>query len=814
MKIIDLNGKWNGQCYKDGNQDFTFAGSVPGCVHTDLMGNKIPSDIYYRDNADKCQWIEDCDWKYERSFTLESTPQNAFLVFEGLDTYADIYLNGNLIGKTENMFVRHEFPVSELLTVGENTVSVYFRSPIREVSGKEERPAAFTCERLHTRRIQCTYGWDWVARFVTCGIWRDAYIEERGGFDVKKPYIYTEVATDTWAQIVVEAETVNYENGGYYNIAITDPSGKEVYDHRFYTEEPSFKHYINIRNAELWYPLGYGNQPIYTLSICGKEYKFGIRTAVIEELPDEIGSPYYDKCLELKETESGREYDKTENFSGFRLLINGKPIMCKGANWVPCEPFPSAESDEKITSILSLAREAGVNMLRVWGGGIFEKEHFYDECDRLGILLSQDFLMACGHYPEKDESFLSHVRAEVEFAARELRNHPSLVWWSGDNENAAFGYDDSEDYWGRNVIHKAIMPMLLKHDPRRRFLLSSPYGGNVYACRTSGTTHNTQSLGFTFPYVFDTDMEDYKEYFSSMPARFMAEEPTMGATSLPSLRKFMTESDIYDESEMWEYHTKPNPTLPFTLFEFLNTFTHKVLGEYKDGFDRFFKLKYAQYEWVRVTLENARRNRGFMNGMIYWMWNDCWPASSGWSFVDYYCLPKASYYSFKRCASQLVVSIDKSDKYDIYLCNDGFDKHELELSLSYIKDGKVVHVENATASIGAQSSECVYSLPLDVLPDGAMLICDARSDNFSTRAFYKSGKLPIVPCSAPEIIAQNEDSITLRAKEYIHALELDGEYVFDDNYFSLMPNETRTVNFRPLENAMTKEITVVGYTVK
>ena len=207
---------------------------------------------------------------------------------------------------------------------------------------------------------------------------------------------------------------------------------------------------------------------------------------------------------------------------------------------------------------------------------------------------------------------------------------------------------------------------------------------------------------------------------------------------------------------MWEYHTKPTPTLPFTLFEFLNTFTHKVLGEYKDGFDRFFKLKYAQYEWVRVTLENARRNCGFMNGMIYWMWNDCWPASSGWSFVDYYCLPKASYYSFKRCASQLVVSIDKSDKYDIYLCNDGFDKHELELSLSYIKDGKVVHVENATVSIGAQSSECVYSLPLDVLPDGAMLICDARSDNFSTRAFYKNGKLPIVPCSAPEIIEQHK----------------------------------------------------------
>ena len=252
MKIIDLNGKWNGKCFLDGKPDFTFSGNVPGCVHTDLMGKHIPIDIYYRDNADKCQWIEDRDWEYSRSFTVDTVPNGAFLVFEGLDTYTDIYLNGTLIGKTDNMFIRHEFSVTEVLKEGENTLSVYFRSPVREVKGKEERPAAFTCERLHSRRIQCTYGWDWVARFVTCGIWRDTYIETREGFDIKKPYIYTEVEDDRWAQIVIEAETENYENGAYYEIKIKAPSGGEVYRHRFYTKEPFFKHYINIPSPELW----------------------------------------------------------------------------------------------------------------------------------------------------------------------------------------------------------------------------------------------------------------------------------------------------------------------------------------------------------------------------------------------------------------------------------------------------------------------------------------------------------------------------------------------------------------------------------
>lgn len=814
MKKIDLNGMWFGECF-DGNKTkkFEFSANVPGCVHTDIVPDHIPKDIFYRNNADNCQWIEEYDWHYTRSFKLDELPQQARLVFEGLDTYADISVNGKTIAHVDNMFIRHCFDVSCLLKQGENTITVCFRSPVKEVQHLEQRDGAFTTERLHTRRIQCTYGWDWVARFVTCGIWRDVYIDNSDGFSVKNTYIYTENIYGKSAQIVVEAELENYLNGELVEIEISDPDNKTIYTHKRFCMEPFIKEYIDIPDAKLWYPTGYGEQPLYKLKICDKEYSFGIRTVTILQLPDKKDSPYYRKCLEIKDSVSGKIYDKNEEFSGFQLLINNVPVMCKGANWVPCEPFPSAEENSKITTLLALAEEAGVNMLRVWGGGIFEKQHFYDECDRLGILVTQDFMMACGSYPEEKDGFIEQLKKETEYAAYYLRNHPSLVWWSGDNENAVMGSDTDESYKGRRAIHQGIMPVLNRIDPKRRFMLSSPCGGNTYASKTVGTTHNTQYLGDSiFPYILETSMADYKEFFSTLLARFIAEEPTLGAISLPSLRRFMTDDDIYNAEEMWRYHTKDNPCLPFTLFDLLKTFSSKVLGEFKDGNDRFFKLKYVQFEWIRVSMENFRRNSGFINGIIYWMWNDCWPAAAGWSFVDYYCLPKASFYSFKRCAKPLVASISKNNGYEIYLSNDSLEDKSVSLKLFYIKNDEVIEIETLKAHIRAGSAEKVHFIEDSLIPEDAILICDASDGTETDRAFYKDGKLNIISTDAVHIVSKEKNSITLKADKYVHAVELEGDFVFEDNYFSLLAGEQRTVAFRPVSESENDFIKIEGYT--
>lgn len=816
---IDLNGQWQGTCHKDG-ESFDFTATVPGCAHTDLQGTHLPEDLFYRNNADSCQWIENCDFEYSRTFSLDQLPEKADLVFEGLDTYAEIFVNGSSITSTDNMFIEHRMDVLSHLKLGENKIRVYLRSPIKAVEGLPECKGAFTTERMHTRRIQCTYGWDWVARFVTSGIWRDVYIDCSTEFRPENVYIYTEFIDHNIAQIVVEAEFVNYEAGHHTDLIIYDWEGFEMVKLHWFIQEREFKAHIDILEPDLWYPAGYGAQPLYTLNLCGKEYPFGIRTVRILEEGDIPYTPSHKLCMELQKTPSGEAYDHNDWFSGFQLLVNNRPILCNGANWVPSEPFPSAETDSRITMLLELGVEANLNMLRVWGGGIFERQHFYNECDRLGILVTQDFLMACGHYPEDDPKFIRQLQEEARYAALRLRNHPCLMWWSGDNENAVLGHDDAESYTGRTAILQGIKPVLNRYDPRRRFFHSSPYGGNTYASKTRGTTHNTQFMGKSlFPYILNSDMTDYKDRYKEFLARFIAEEPSMGAICLPSLRRFMTEEDIYGSLDMWEYHTKSNPALKTSLFEYLQQFTRKILGDFTDSHDRYFKLKYAQYEWVRVSLEMVRRNYSFCNGVIYWMWNDCWPAAAGWSLVDYYGLPKAAYYSFKRGAGELLLSLDKEidrgqDRYIFYVGNTAWAYKKVTLHYYTLTNGVLNKLGAMPCEIPHACTKRAYSIGTKRMPDGCTLICDAVCGKQKVRAFYRNGNLPIVPCRTVKVVSRDADSITVTASAYTHVVELEGQFIFEDNFFSLLPDETRTIPFRKAAVNDSDEIRVITYTLK
>lgn len=805
MNKINLNGCWN--LYKN-DETASIPATVPGCVHTDLINNGLIKDIYYRDNADGVQWIENQNWKYERSFTADKIEPGARLVFEGLDVYCDVYLNGVHLGYCDDMFIPHSFDVDGILKAGENTITVCFYSPIEKTKGKPALIAAFTKERLYTRRVQCTYGWDWVQRFVTCGIIKDAYIIFDNSQRCEKAYIYTKSIDDFSAQICVEADFVNV-SGKTAMFEITH-DGKTVYKYEVYADRPMVKFYADIPNPVLW-NIGSDNK-LYTLT-CTVENEiftqsFGIRTAKILQLKDEKGSKSYEKCLFLRSTSSGKEYDRNEEFSSFELVVNGKRVMCKGSNWVPCDPFISEETDEKITEILELAREANVNMIRVWGGGVFEKDHFYNECDRLGISVTQDFLMACGSYPEKEDWFIEHLTAEAKHAACKLRNHPCLVWWSGDNENAILGCDSDVDYQGRRSALEGIAPVLARYDYMRPFLPSSPYGGKPYASKTVGTTHNTQFLGeHLFPYMDADDLSDYKEYFKEYDARFIAEEPCYGSADIDTLLKFMTEDDVHNNINMWYYHSKTNPAMHKELMDYCLQFAEGILGKFQDNADRFFKLRYIMYEWMRVTLERARRSRGFCNGIIYWMLNDCWPAAGSWSIIDYYNKPKAGYYSFKRCADAVALSFDKEDGHlYIYLCNDSDEQVSKKVKLMLVdkKSGDVVKTDEVSITAPAQSSQAACADA--VLPDDNTVAFAYADDKC---AFYKNGNLAIEKCENPEIIEQSESSITLKANNYTHVVALTGG-IFEDNFFFMQKGETRKINILN----KTDDIDIISYTLQ
>lgn len=804
MNRIDLCGIWKfydeaGECRQ---------GIVPGCVHTDLFSM---DDMFWEKNSKECQFIENQDWTYVKEFQIDEVRENMELVFEGLDTYCDIYLNDRKLGFVDNMFISHKFSVDGLLRKGENTLKVHFLSPIKAVEGKEPLEGCFTSERLHSRRIQCTYSWDWVERFVTCGIYRPVYIVCHEKMELEHVYVYTDNIDTYSAQIKITEHFCGFESGALVKTEVINPQGEVIRCNDTWCQEEESILYFDIENPELWYPHTYGEQPLYTLRITLGEQvtyqKFGIRTVKILQLKDKDEN-IIKLCKELQQTESGAEGDKNEEFEGFILLVNGVRIFCTGANWVPCAPFPSAETDEKITKNLELAIQMGINMLRVWGGGLFEKQHLYDECDRLGILVTQDFLMACGSYPETDEIFQEHLRKEAEFAALYLRNHPCLVWWTGDNENAVTGDDTQENYCGRVSARKVIAPVLEKLDYNRRFLFSSPYGGKLYSSKTVGTTHNTNFLWCMFQYFEKEDLSDYREYWKEHLARFIAEEPIMGAVCKNSLDKFIAPQN-QSSYDMWLHHSKGNPALLRELFDYMDDFTKGLFGEYQDFEDHYFKMRYLQYEWVRFTMGYARSNLWFNSGVVYWMFNDCWPAFMGWALVDYYLKPKAGYYALKHYAKPMAIYIEKCNQgYQLHVSNivPQSNKCTVEVFVLNMDTGKQTKISEEEITVCAESVVRDFNLTLD---KNEILIAKAQTTDGVLRNWYREG--------APKLERTHDfkyqfvdDGVEVWSDtSYIHVIEIERADNISDNYFSLLPGERRKITF---DKAMGKEVEISGYT--
>ena len=796
---IYLHDGWllSGGGYKD------ISAKVPGCVHTDLSRAGLLPDLYYRDTNKDYIYLENEDFDYTLTFDSARAGECAKLVFEGLDTYCDIYLNGEALGECHNMFISHSFDVTGKLKPLGNELRVHFRSAVKEVEGLPLRNGSFTLERLYSRRVQCTYSWDWVDRFVTAGMWLPVYIEYGADMKITDSYVYTTLIDDFGAEISCTLNFEGYEAGSIVNIEILDKCGKAVYEKGFYVRENSLSFRANIPSPELWYPYGYGEQPLYTLNatVCGNTHKtrFGIRTLRVAEVLDEVGGEYYDFAKSIQEGQEalwGRRSDRTERPSGFILLVNGKRIYARGGNYVPAEPFPSEITEEKIRRIVEMSRDAGVNMIRVWGGGIFEKDALYDACDEMGILVTQDFLMACGSYPEKEEWFINELKLEAEFAVKKLRNHPSLAWWSGDNENATAGYDTAEDHLGRDSALLGLEPVVRALDPARRFFRSSPYGGEEYMAQTAGTTHTTNFVRRLFEKLMKEDGTGYKRLYKSLVSRFIAEEPTYGLPETASLLRFLTEADLEDETEeMLRYHSKNNPAIETSLHDFVKGFANGLLGGFYDTEDRLFKYRYIQYEWIRIVFEATRRMIGYCDGLIFWMLNDCWPSSMGWSIIDYYNMPKAAYYAFRRGARPFISSIDRDeDGFKLYLSSDGGNMNATaSVKLIDIESGRVV--DTATVEIGVSGYKASsVSLPLGVT-DKTVMVADIEGEGFTDRAFYKEDGLPLKRLDCAIVKECGDGYITLTSDRYIHAVALEGDCIFDDNYFSLLPGEERTVRF-------------------
>ncbi len=815
VKRISLNGEWRAASVKNGllperqgeYKELSFVGHVPGSTLSDLIKAGITvGDIFYRDNAETVQHFESYNWTYSRVFEFSGSAEGAVLVFERLDTYCDIYLNGTHIAFCDNGYIEHRFAVDEVLRVGENKLDLHFYSPINYTLGKKRLNAAFTRERLYNRRIQCTYGWDWTMRFVTTGIYGDCYIElPDSDMRVESAYIYTKSASDAFASVGFDITLHERSGEGILDFEIISPSGKTVRRLSRFCREKFFRFSLDLRSPELWYPIGYGAQPIYTLSVKSGDReifseRFGIRIVQILQLPDEVGSEEYVRCLELKTTDFSQIYDKNEEFSGFTVLVNGVKILCRGANWVPLSPFETEGLEDKIERVLRLSAYAGVNMLRVWGGGYIEKRRFYDCCSRLGILVLQDFFMACGQYPEKEDWFISQLRREAEYTVKYLRNQPCLAWWHGDNENAVNGCGTDSDYQGRDSAYLGLAERVWSLDPYREFLPSSPFGGNKYASNTVGTTHNTQYLVNIFEFYDKGDITKYKEYTELLSARFISEEPCFGSASLSALKKMMSESDIYSSDDtMWKYHTQNNPGLEKHLLDYYSILAERVLGRFVSPSDRLFKLQYIQCELVRLSLERMRREPEFNSGVLFWMLADCWPAACGWSLIDYYGGAKPALYTFKRMGMPLrpAFGVKKDGALPLVISNIFAVPMTCEYEIISVRGSEMTALtERTSVTVGARANVCLHIIcPPE---DGELLVCRLTCGEESATAFYKDGTLALKEAkeNVDYTVTETESEITITASTYLQAagIEFEDECALSsDNYFSLLPGESKTV---------------------
>lgn len=801
-----IEGNWTCTVYREGEKPLTVPATVPGCVHTDLKRAGVIGDYFYRDNAESVRWIEDCDVTYTGDFTVDAVETGAFLRFEGLDCYCTVYLNGVKLGEADDMFIPHEFPAEHALRVGGNRLEVRFRSPVREVAGKPARYAAFTGERLYTRRIQCTYGWDWVARFVTMGICGGITLQSVRPDSLDTVYVYTKSVTPYAACIGLSATFQNLTDEGFATFTVTDPDGRAVFEETRALFEERVTMTADIRDPRLWYPAGYGEQPLYRLTVTAGEQEtvtpFGIRTVDILELRDESGTAYRRTAEKLQTAPHLQQNDRNAVTSGFWVLVNGVRIFCQGGNWVPCDPFPSEESDERIRRLVRSAAECGCTMLRVWGGGEFPRDAFFEECDRLGILVTQDFLMACGSYPEEDADFREKLQKEAKAAALRLRNHPCLVWWTGDNENATQGYFNKKTYTGKIAATQAIAPVLERLDPRRTFLLSSPYGGVPFQSAACGTTHNTAYLGAFFDFATGERAGDYHRELQRYLSRFMAEQPSFGMPFASSLKKFLTRDDIFgEEFAAAEYHCQNNPCLEKTIFTYACLMAERFFGAFRDGEDRLYKLQLLQCEWLRISFELYRRSQWFSAGILYWMFNDCWPTSVSWSIIDYYGDPKPAFYVFKRCAKPVITSFFEEDGcVRLHVCVNGADDAAVRGRV-YRYD--VLTGEERTVAefdgVYPVGSTKAVEVRRDAVPDidapASVLLCDIHSDRGDDRSVYFPNTYKKVPWDTDRRfeLKKTADGYAVTGAVSIPYVMLDTGKRLSDNCFFLKKGETVTV---------------------
>lgn len=816
--FTSLPAEWE---FKSSSQDAWMPATVPGTVHTDLMANGVIEDPYYRVNERDVQWIDKQNWEYRVRFQvadLKSQYQHHLLQCEGLDTYADVYLNGQLLFQADNFHRFWETDISGALKEGENELYIYFHSPIQkglaalEQHGYELPAVNDQSENgglgkkrvsVFVRKPGYHFGWDWGPRLVTSGVFRPIRIKSWSDAQLSDVYFHQQSVSTEAAQletlINVDAHAATSADLFiYWQDSLLAQQKVSLQVGQQTVQIP-----IQIDQPRLWWSRGLGEAYLYDLKVQlqvdgrtldEKQHRVGLRSVRVVQEPDEKGSSFY-------------------------FELNGVPVFAKGANYIPNDLFLSRFTEKDYESLIQSAADANMNMLRVWGGGIYEYDHFYDLCDEQGIMVWQDFMFACSMYPG-DSAFLESVRQEAIDNVRRLRNHASIVIWCGNNEidvawanfkyTAGWGWKQLyskerrdqiwEDYTA--VFHQILPEVVAQYHPGIFYWPSSPYA------REGEHSNNKSTHGDIHYWGVWHAKHPFSAFYENV-GRFMSEYGFQSFPELKTVKTYTVPEDWNIESEVMASHQRSGIG---------NLRIRGYMADHyqvPDDFESFLYVgQVLQGEAMKMAVEAHRSAMPYCMGSLYWQLNDCWPVAS-WSGMDYYQRWKAMHYFVKNAFEPLIVSfLPQGDSLQLFVTSDHLEAIDAQLKLRLLDfEGKELWVSENDITIAPNTAEIqalLFSKELTKLGNEQQMVLLAelqRGDERLTSACYyfkqpKDLTLPkgVLPKLQLKTLPDGQYEISVSADQLLKNLwlyfdEVDG--IFSDNFFDLLPGEQKKLIFSP-----------------
>lgn len=735
MNKIKISGQWQLYCFEQYERESVNPGdldgrssipcTVPGNVELELIKQGIlPEDIYMGQNIRLTEDYEKYEWWYETKITMPEIKGKAYLYFEGVDTLAQYWLDGEKIGESENMLIPVKIPINNPVPGKTYTLHVRLRSPIIE-SGKipfdmlscVRSWQATIDESLPIRKARHSYGWDIMPRAVSAGIWKDAYIVDEGNYDFNQLAYFTK----NFANMERHATMITF----FYEMNDLPEKGTEIEIHgvcgesEFYCRRPvNFKaraEDIVIENPKLWWPKGYGEPNLYKTTV--RMLNGG---EVMSERTLNVGI----RKAELKRT------DTTDGKNGyFGFIINNVPVTAYGTNWVPLDAFHSREHD-RYDKALEMLDDIGCNIVRWWGGNVYPEQKFYDFCDSHGIMVWQDFAMACGTYPQDDE-FAEKMKKEVEAVVRLYRNHPSLVLWAGDNECDQMTWQFTGEK--ENRLTREFLPEIIaRNDQLRSYLPSSPYIAKGHFDNEISERHLWGPRDF------------YKaDYYKNTPAHFASELGYHACPSPKSVKKFISPDQVWGDinnSADWILHSSDqggnNSRMKLMGQQIKQLFgcEPKTLEEFS------FASQISQAEANKFYIELFRCNKPVKTGLIWWNLIDGWPQFSD-AVVDWYYDKKIAYYYIKRVQQPVCVMVSEMEwwHHNIVITNDTLKEVNVKYKVTDA-DTKEILAEGI-CRIPANGIEKADSISL-YYSDKKMLLIDYEVDGKAYKNHYLCGLPP------------------------------------------------------------------------